>query len=191
MKKLYASAAALCLLLTAKAQFTYDYLKAADDYYRKADYYSAAQYYEKYLNANGAIKNGEFDPYFVKNTAVKEKKTLSSREQAIYRLAESYRQLNFYVKAEPYYELAAAFEDDGFELADYHYATTLRALGKFEEAERVFRQFLVGYTAQDRYTEAANREIANLQFIQAQLKKKDLNQYTVNPSEAFASEGAN
>lgn len=176
MKKLFISAASLCLLLSAKAQFTYDYLKAADEYYRKADYYSAAQYYEKYLNANGAIKNGEFDPYFVKATSTKDKKDLSSKEQAVYNLAESYRQLNYYVKAEPFYQQAAAFDDAKFPLADYNYATTLRALGKFEEAEKGFRQFLTTYTTADQYSEAASREIENLQFIQKQLRKKDLAQ---------------
>ncbi|HVF96975.1 MAG TPA: tetratricopeptide repeat protein, partial [Flavisolibacter sp.] len=191
MRKLFISAASLLCLLSASAQFTYDYLKAADDYYRKADFYSAAQYYEKYLNANGAIKNGEFDPYFVKGSGAKEKKDLSSKEQAVYNLAESYRQLNYYVKAEPFYQQAADFENSKFPLADYHYATTLRALGKFEEAEKAFRQFLATYTTADQYGEAANREIQNLQFIQVQMKKKDLNQYSIAPSEAFASEGAN
>lgn len=178
-------------MLFAEAQFTYDYLKAADDYYRKADYYSAATYYEKYLNANGVIKNGEFDPYSVRATAGKETKALSNKEQAVYNLAESYRQLNYYVKAEPYYQEASSFDAAKFPLADYHYATTLRALGKFEEAEKAFRQFLAAYTANDQYTEAANREVQNLQFIQQQLKKKELSQYTVAPADAFGTEGAN
>lgn len=189
MKKLLLSAASFLFLLSAKAQFTYDYLKAADNYYRKADYYSAAQYYEKYLNENGAMKNGEFDPYFVKASATKDKKVLSSKEEAVYNLAESYRHLNYYIKAEPFYQQAASFEDAKFALADFHYATTLRALGKFEEAERAFRQFQAAYTVQDQYAEAAAREIQNLQFIQQQLKKKDLGQYSVNPA-SINAEGA-
>ncbi|RYF84343.1 MAG: tetratricopeptide repeat protein [Chitinophagaceae bacterium] len=177
MKRILVTASAICFLLSAQAQFTYDYLKAADDYYRKADYYSAAQYYEKYLSSNGIIKNGEFDPYVVRASLNnKGQKELSSKEQAIYNLAESYRQLNYYVKAEPFYQEAAAFDDTKFPLADYHYATTLRALGKFEEAEKAFRQFLEVYKNNDKYTEAANREIANLQYIQVQMKKKDLRQ---------------
>ena len=192
MRKLLITASAICLFASAKAQFTYDYLKAADEYYRKADYYSAAQYYEKYLSTNGVIKNGEFDPYVIKASGnTKEKKALSNKEQAVYNLAESYRQLNYYVKAEPFYQQAASFDDTKFPLADYHYATTLRALGKFEEAERAFRQFLDNYKADDQYTEAANREIQNLQFIQQQLRKKDIGLYTVNAADAFTSEGAN
>lgn len=192
MRKLLITASAICFFASAKAQFTYDYLKAADEYYRKADYYSAAQYYEKYLSTNGVIKNGEFDPYVVKASGnTKEKKQLSSKEQAVYNLAESYRQLNYYVKAEPFYQQAATFDETKFPLADYHYATTLRALGKFEEAERAFRQFLEAYKTEDKYSEAANREIMNLQFIQQQMRRKDIGQYTVNPADAFNSDGAN
>ena len=143
MRKLFVTASTICLILSAQGQFTYDYLKAADEYYRKEDYNSAAQYYEKYLTSNGVIKNGEFDPYVVKaSVPSKEKKALSSKEQAIYNLAESYRQLTYYVKAEPFYQQAVAFDETKFPLADYHYATTLRALGKYEEAERALRKFL-------------------------------------------------
>jgi len=53
MKKIFATGIMCCGLLAAKAQFTYDYLRAADNYYKKADYYSAAQYYEKYLGTAG------------------------------------------------------------------------------------------------------------------------------------------
>jgi outer membrane protein OmpA-like peptidoglycan-associated protein len=192
MKKIFVTASAICFLLSAKAQFTYDYLKAADDYYRKADYYSAAQYYEKYLTTNGVIKGGEFDPYVVKSSSANKPRTaVSSKEQAIYNLAESYRQLNYYVKAEPFYEQAATFDGTKFPLADYHYAATLRALGKFEEAEKAFRQFLGEYTVADKYAEAAQREIQNLQYIQAQLKRADLDQFSVSPSASFNAEGAN
>lgn len=191
MKKILLSASALCLMLAAQAQFTYDYLRAADDYYRKADYYSAAQYYEKYLDTKGDVKTAQYDPYVVKSLSEKQKKAVSSKEQAVYNLAESYRQLNYYVKAEPFYQQAISFDGAKYPLAAYHYATTLRALGKFDEAEKAFQQFLSGYTAKDNYAEAAAREIENLRFIQAQLKRKDLNQYKVAAAEAFSAEGAN
>lgn len=190
MKKIFITASVICLFLSAKAQFTYDYLRAADEYYRKGDYYSAAQYYEKYLSTNGASK-GAYDPYVVKSVSLKEKKEVSGKEQAVYNLAESYRQLHFYVKAEPYYQQATAFDDATFPLADYHYATTLRALGKFEEAAKAFQQFLDAYKTIDKYTEATNREIQNLRYIQAQMKKKDLDQYKITGAPAFTSEGAN
>lgn len=191
MRKFLIAALAFCFAGVANSQFTYDYLKAADDYYRKADYYSAAQYYEKYLGTNGKIKGNEYDPYVVKSGGSKAMKKVSTREQAIYNLAESYRHLNFYVKAEPHYQEAASFSPEAFPLADYYYATTLRALGKFSEAEAAFTDFLATYKQADKFSDAAQREVKNLQFIQAQMNKKDLDQYKVTATENLASEGAN
>jgi OmpA-OmpF porin, OOP family len=188
MKKVFAAVIIFCCF-SAQAQFTYDYLKAADNYFRKADYYSAAQYYEKYLATNVKGSGVAFKPYVVqqgsKSSTVKT--AVSSREQAIYNLAESYRLLNYHVKAEPYYKQAVEFDQTQFPLARFHYATTLRALEKYEEAEKAFTDFLAGYTLADEYKEKAQREIENLRFIQAQLKRQDLNLYSVQK----ASEGLN
>lgn len=113
-------------------------------------------------------------------------------EQAIYNLAESYRLLNFHVKAEPYYRQTMDFDPTQFPLARYHYATTLRALAKYDEAEKVFNDFLAIYKTEDIYTESANREILNLRFIQQQMTKKDLNLYTINKAGAdLNTTGAN
>ena len=74
MKKIIATGIIACSLLTARAQFTYDYLRAADNYYKKADYYSAAQYYEKYLGTAGQkLKKEEYSPYTVPSSAVKKR----------------------------------------------------------------------------------------------------------------------
>src|SRR3982750_4711029 len=53
----------------APAQFTYNYLKAADDYYKKGDFYSAAQYYEKALADKKPAKTDKEDPYVVESIA--------------------------------------------------------------------------------------------------------------------------
>jgi OmpA-OmpF porin, OOP family len=72
MKKIFATGLISCSLFAANAQFTYDYLRAADNYYKKADYYSAAQYYEKYLGtAAQKLKKDEYSPYTVPSSAVK------------------------------------------------------------------------------------------------------------------------
>src|SRR5687768_15799976 len=105
MKKIIVTGIIGCSLLAAKAQFTYDYLRAADNYYKKADYYSAAQYYEKYLGTSGQkIKKEEYSPYTVPSSAVKKNNgPVSTRQQALYRLAESYRLLHDHTKAATYY----------------------------------------------------------------------------------------
>jgi OmpA-OmpF porin, OOP family len=189
MKKVFA-AIVLLSCISAKAQFTYDYLKAADNYFRKADYYSAAQYYEKYLSSNGKKGNDGFTPYVVQKGGAKSAAkgtAVSTHDQAVYNLAESYRLLNYHVKAEPYYKEATGFDKTQFPLARFHYASTLRALERYEEAERALTEFLAEYTMADEYKEKADREIQNLRYIQAQLKRPDLERYTI----AKAASGLN
>lgn len=178
MKKVFLSAVALVMLVSVHAQFSYDYLKAADNYYKKGDYYSAAQYYEKYLGVDKKKGDEGFKPYTVAQSTSKSTKGLSSEEQAVYNLAESYRQLNFHSKAEPYYRAALSFAQAQYPLTRFHLATTLRALEKYEEAEQEFKTFLDGYKQEDIYSAAAKREIQNLQFIRSELKK-DIKLYSL------------
>lgn len=172
----------------APAQFTYDYLRAADGYFKKGDYYSAAQYYEKYLgNPSGKDRQNGYSPYAVQTSSKKSGGPVSSKQQAVYNLAESYRLLNYHGKAEPVYQQTLGFDKTQFPLTGFHYATTLRALAKYEEAEKAFTEFLAGYTVKDTYSEMAQREIDNLKYIQTQLKKKDIALYTLSK----AGEGLN
>lgn len=175
------AAVAACLLLnTARAQFAQDYLKAADSYFSKADYASSAAYYEKFLNRGGKIAQDEFDPY-----TAKAKKTAAfkgGKQKAIYQLAESYRLLKDYSKATPLYaQLADSSASIQYPLLQYHYATSLRALGKYAEAENALNAFIGSYTSNDEYAQNARREIANLRFIRQQLQKKDIALYAVKP----------
>ncbi len=132
MKKIFLTAAGVMLMMAmAHAQFTYDYLKAADHYYKKADYNSAAEYYQKYLASRKTIvRPAVYNPYTANTLSKKPVVVVSSEQQAIYYLAESYRQLHNYVKAAPYYEEALEFDKAQFPLAGFHYATALRALEK-------------------------------------------------------------
>ena len=67
MKKILLSAAIVLTVCTVKAQYVNDYLRAADDYFKKADYYSTAQYYEKYLSGGKESANKDvYNPYAVK-----------------------------------------------------------------------------------------------------------------------------
>ena len=91
MKKTLLTFVVVLSAVLLHAQFTYDYLKAADNYFRKGDYYSAAQYYEKYLHGDKA-KGGadEYNPYVIQASLKKgATAVVSSREQAGYNLAES------------------------------------------------------------------------------------------------------
>lgn len=179
MKKYFATAYAVLAMMIGQAQFAYDYQRAANDYYAKGDYHSATVYYEKYLK-DGKGKDGPtYDPYTIQRMSKQEKAAMISRQQSIYNLAESYRLLNFHIKAEPHYKEAVAFDKTAFPLAKFRYAATLRALERFDEAEKYFKEFLSEYTIDDTYKETAQREVANIDFIKSQLKRGDLTLFKV------------
>ncbi len=177
------------------AQFTYDYLRAADQYFGKGDYYSAAQYYEKYLGLGGGKvkKNApSYTPYTVQTKSQKGGGTsaaVSSRQQAVYNLAEAYRLLHYPEKAAPNYKETMSFDKSHFPLARWHYGKLLREMHQPEEAAAVLNEFLADYTNDDAYAAAARLELKNIAFAQAQLQKKDLSLYKVNKLDATLNPG--
>ena len=180
MKKIILILVVLPGFIGARAQFVADYLKAADTYYKKGDYYSAARYYEKYLSSKATkSKPNDYNPYNVKPVGEKEKAAIPNTQLAVYNLAESYRLLNFPVKAVTYYEQAVSYNNAQLPLAQYYYAATLRALGKYDEAEKAFQGFLDNYKTEDAYANSAKSEVLNLHFIREQLQRTDLSLYTV------------
>lgn len=184
MKKSLVVIAAIVLVSSTNAQFAYDYQRAANEYYAKGDYHSATVYYEKYLS-DGKNKGGPvYDPYTVQKMNKQQKAVMLSKQQSVYNLAESYRKLHYHAKAEPYYKEALEFDKDAFPLAKFRYASTLRTLEKYDDAEKYFREFLAEYSLQDEYRETAEREVSNIDFIKSQLSKNDLSLYTVTKSEA-------
>jgi OmpA-OmpF porin, OOP family len=192
----------LTILLTTTclqgfSQFTYDYLRAADQYFAKGDYFSATQYYEKYLGMGASrIKKKStpaYSPYTVQSKSQKGGGTsvaaVSSKQQAIYNLAESYRMLSYPALAEPQYKKTLEFSKTQFPLARFHHGTTLRSMEMFDDASAAFTAFLTEYNGNDEYTSAAKIELQNLDFIRQQLLKKDLALYTVTKMDAAINPG--
>jgi OmpA-OmpF porin, OOP family len=179
------------------SQFTYDYLRAADQFFSKGDYFSATQYYEKYLGVGASnIKRKAtpaYSPYTIQSRTQKRGGTsvaaVSSRQQAVYNLAESYRMLNYPALAEPQYKKILGSGAAQFPLLQFHYGTTLRSMEMFDDAATAFNTFLNGYTGNDEYTAAAKTELLNLEFIRRQLQKKDLALYTVTKMEGSINAG--
>lgn len=195
MKNIYIISGFILLAASqVNAQFVYDYLKAGDNYFAKADYSSAADYYEKYLNkekGDKALQKG-FDPYKPQLSGTKTDASVSSREKAQWQLAESYRLLHYTTKAETAYKKLLEGNKEKFPLATYHLAEQLRASGKYEEAEAAFSAFLAGYAANDSYKATAAREIKNIQFIRKELAKPEAKYFTVQPASGLlTSTGAN
>ncbi|SFE06394.1 Outer membrane protein OmpA [Chitinophaga sp. CF118] len=193
MKNIFLTIVLFSLVVAGKAQFAYDYLKAADYYYKNADYSSAAQYYEKYLAGNRSIvSHTVYKPYTTQASTKKTQVAVSNEQQAIYRLAESYRLLNDYGKSVPWYEEALEFDKTRFPLAPYYYAVALRALARYDVAEKAFDYFLQSYMTEDVYRESATRELQNLRFILQQLRRPDLSLYSVEKGPAVLNpQGAN
>jgi OmpA-OmpF porin, OOP family len=188
----------LCLAIatTSQAQIFADYVRAADGYYAKGDYFSAAQYYEKYLGiAKGKpAVTASFNPYTLQSKSKKgsgTSSTLSTKEQAVYNIAECYRLLNYPAKAEPAYKEVVEKSSDKFPLAHLQYAAVLRSLQKYEDASAQLQRFLQNYTTEDQNREAAVQAMASLTFIQQQLAK-NIDLFKVNKiGNADISQGAN
>jgi OOP family OmpA-OmpF porin len=194
MKKILSTLTITLVAFTMQAQFTTDYLRAADGYFRKQQFASAAEYYEKHLaTAKGKGRGASYNPYTIQTKSGKNsKQPVSSLAQARYNLAECYRSLNFPKKAIEAYEQVLANDAAAFPLARFHHAAQLRALGKYQEAEEGFQTFVNGYATKDEYSDRARREIESLVFIQEQLNRPDINLFKVDRfDETVNAGGAN
>lgn len=186
MKSLLLSSLLCCFCAITFAQN--EYLQAAEKYFSKGDYFSASQYYEKYLAGEKPGAASGFNPYAVSASANRTAAvTVVNKETVLYKLAESYRLLNYHEKAEPHY-IQLVGSGTKFPLARYHLATTQRAMAKYDEAATHFTTFLSEYKETDNYSENARRELQNLQYIKSQLVKKDLHTYTINKAPAGLNE---
>ncbi|BAV04948.1 Outer membrane protein OmpA [Filimonas lacunae] len=160
-----------CLLLSwGRTQFVYDYLKAGDDYYEKADYASAAGYYEKYLYSKGGTGAG-YEPYTPQPAVVAHNRKPGNQQKAQWMLAESYRQLRYTEKAENAYRSVHQLYGSAYPLAALRWAQQLRAMGNYSKADSMFALFLKNYTVKDEYAAMAERELASLHFAQEALQK--------------------
>lgn len=180
-----------CLL--ASAQFVPDYKRTADKYYAQGDYYSAAVYYEKYLSGKKLDIKESYNPYALKKeekakkgpnatkpaTPVASPKGVNVNE-LIKRIAEGYKSVNDYKKAEEWYSKLVANDKTNNPLAEYWLGVCQRANGKFDEAEATFKNFTTNYTTADDYTAAANAELNNLVFLREQKAGKAKDLFTIN-----------
>ena len=182
------------LSLSLTAQFGADYKKAGDMFFIKGDYYSAAQYYEKFLGTKSKGSSASYKPYFMTGTAVVKpmKKASGTQQEAIYKLAESYRLYNDFGNAEKWYGESMKQDATAFPLSKYWYGVSLRANNKLDESKTQLVQFTNEYKGDDGYIDKAKREIDNIDFIQQQMNRKDLKYYVVTKKENdFNAPGAN
>ncbi len=165
--------------MSAEAQQVFDFKRNADRYFDNGDYYSAVVYYEKYLENNKAGNGASTEPYTIQSKGTGATRTTKNtkREDVVYRVAESYRYLHNYAQAEKWY--AEAVTNNNNQLASLWYGISLKANGKFENAEKAIQQFLDKYKQQDQYAELAKKELASIQFV-LQQQKKDISLFKLS-----------
>lgn len=136
----------------------------ADALYASGDYNAAAQYYKKMLDSKTANIT---TPYNVEKQGGQVSSSSNEANAALYwKLAESYRQLNNPTEAAGWYAKAISANTKE-PLARFHYAFTLRATAKYNEAETELKQFINEYKPADAYAASAKKELENLSFIQS------------------------
>jgi outer membrane protein OmpA-like peptidoglycan-associated protein/tetratricopeptide (TPR) repeat protein len=160
------SALLMLFCISTQGQRYAGYFNQAEKLFSSQNYYEASQVYEKYL-ATERNSRPRSQPFAVEKK-VKGKANMDPHEEAVYHLAESYRMINNYQKAEKYYKEATGFSSRAYPASRYWYAVTLRANGKYTEAIQEISLFLEKHTQLDEMLIGADRELENLRFIQTQ-----------------------
>jgi OmpA-OmpF porin, OOP family len=141
----------------------------AENLYANKNYYEASVVLEKYL-ATERNSRPRSTPFAIEKK-VKGKASLDPHQEAVYMLANSYRMIHDYEKAEKYYKEAIGFSETAYPDARYWYAVTLRANQKYAEALVQITAFLDKHTQLDDLLIGADRELEDLKFIQQQAER--------------------
>lgn len=146
------------------------YYVKAEKLFKQKKYYEAIQYYEKYLGMEQSV-TARSQPFAVQKK-VKGKSNLSTHNESVYNLAESYRYCNNYTEAEKWYKASTDFNKDAYPESLYWYGVTLRANQKYDEAIEAFTAFRESYSNMDHLLRGADRELENLTYIKQQQAKE-------------------
>src|SRR4249920_1851310 len=156
-------------LTRSHAQVGTGYFNQAENLFKAKNYYEASVVFEKYL-ATEKNSRPRSTPFAIEKK-VKGKTNMDPHQEAVYQLAESYRMINDYQKAEKYYKEAVGFSEKAYPDAQYWYAITLRANQHYAEALVQINAFLEKHTQMDDLLLGADRELEDLKFIQQQAER--------------------
>jgi OmpA-OmpF porin, OOP family len=159
------------------AQSGSGYFNQAERLFKEKNYFEASVVFEKYL-ATERNSRPRSTPFAIEKK-VKGKTNMDPHQEAVYQLAESYRMINDYKKAEKYYKESVGFSEKAYPAARYWYAVTLRANGNYPEALVQINAFLEKHTELDDLLLGADRELENLKFIQSQSERVN-DQFVIN-----------
>jgi OmpA-OmpF porin, OOP family len=160
---------AVMIVSCVYAQNGSGYFNQAENLFKEKNYFEASVVYEKYL-ATEKNSRPRSTPFAIEKK-VKGKANLDPHQEVVYHLAECYRKINDYQKAEKYYKESVGFSEKAYPDARFWYAVTLRANQKYPEAHVQIDSFLEKHTQMDELLLAADRELENLKFIQLQSER--------------------
>ncbi|HWK07085.1 MAG TPA: OmpA family protein [Puia sp.] len=160
---------------TTQAQSSLGYYNQGEKLFRQKNYDEAAQYYEKFLTL---IKQGgsRSQPFAIEKKRRNHTNT-NPRQEAVYHLAECYRQEHDYTKAEQRFKESTTFPTAAYPQSQYWYGVSLRANGKYDQAIEAFTSFEKNYNDMGPILIDADRELESLRFIQSQLARANKNSF--------------
>jgi OOP family OmpA-OmpF porin len=177
--KIVLSAMACTLFVQTQAQDKR--IVQANAYYASGDYYTAAQLYEQFLKPGPKEKSkADFPLNAKRNSQGSGMGKGVTKNDIIYKQAESFRLANYFPQAAERYKTVAEQEQSKYNDAWYWYAVCQRSLGKYDDAEESVNRFLSNVTANDPLKAAAENELQTLKFIKTQLVRPDTVMYTLN-----------
>jgi OmpA-OmpF porin, OOP family len=152
----------------------------ANAYYASGDYYTAAQLYEQVLKPAANEKSkADFPLNAKRNTQGSGMGKGVTKNDILYKQAESFRLANYFPQAAERYKVVAENDPSKYAGALYWYAVCQRSLAKYDDAEESLNKFLSNVTANDPLKAAAEKELQTLKYIKAQLQRPDTVMYTL------------
>jgi outer membrane protein OmpA-like peptidoglycan-associated protein len=144
-------------------------LLLADQYFAAGEYYTAANLYGQVLTPPANTQKDQVFPVYSKRGKqgfILPKNV--SREAILYKQAESYRLAHYWLQADSAYKKCPDHID-----ALYWMAVCERSLGSYSAAAAHLHQYLDATNTNKQFTDAAEQELATLQYIQKQLGRPD------------------
>lgn len=148
-------------------------LQLADQYFAAGDYYTAANLYKQYLNPSKKLTSGTDFPLNVKRRRAGGGNKNISRNDILFKQAESYRLANYWVEAAATYKEYIDKNDTRLTEALYWYAVCQRSVGKYAAAEESLNKVIVSAGANSSYRTDAQTELQTLKYIRKEIARPD------------------
>jgi outer membrane protein OmpA-like peptidoglycan-associated protein/tetratricopeptide (TPR) repeat protein len=158
--------------MKSQAQKTKSTIQLADEYFAAGEYYTAANLYGQFLNPPKKQKIVSDFPLNIKGRRNASPAAHISKNDILYKQAESYRLANYWQDAAASYKKCIDEDVTKYPDAIYWYAVCQRSLEHYDTAWESIKQYL-NLSGDHAYKNAAEEELQTLQYIQQQLARPD------------------